>query len=97
MIKKFFFLLVIGIISVQSLTIGSCMKYSSDGLACLQCVPNYHLFEGECYVDIIGCVDYKFGNICHQCDNNYILVNNLCCDQICMNKLFSKFKPSTKK
>ena len=47
-------------------------------------------------MDILGCVEYQFGNICHQCDKNYILVNNLCCDMVCMSKIFSKFKKEVK-
>lgn len=74
----------------SSLTVGSCKKYSLDGTSCEQCVDHYHLYEGACYVDILGCKEYIFGNICHQCDKDYIMVNNLCCDHNCLAKLFRR-------
>lgn len=74
----------------NSLTIGSCLKQSLDGQKCEQCVDNYHLNDGNCFVDILGCKEYMFGNICHECSQGYILVNNLCCDHNCMAKLLSR-------
>lgn len=79
----------------QALTVGSCHKYSLDGQSCEQCVDHYHLYQGSCYVDILGCKEYKFGNICHQCENNYIMVNNLCCDHNCLAQLFKRQKTSS--
>lgn len=96
MMSKFLFILLISYAVANSVSVGSCVTYSSDGQSCTECIPNYHLFDGNCYVDILGCTDYQFGNICHQCADEYILVNNLCCDMICMSKIFSKFKASTK-
>lgn len=48
-------------------TIGTCVKFTSDKESCLECVPHYHLFEGQCYIDIHGCNNYVFGNICRKC------------------------------
>ena len=76
-------------ISINSLDIGECVQLNSDGWSCAQCRSNYHLFEGRCYIDILGCTNYYGGNICQQCDNGYMLVNNLCCDQICLAKILT--------
>lgn len=83
------------LVGTQAITIGSCNKYSLDGQKCEECVEHFHLYEGVCYVDILGCESYTFGNICHSCENEYILVNNLCCDHICLAKLFKRHE-STK-
>lgn len=48
-------LLAVAIMGAQALTVGSCDKYSHDGQECLKCVPHYHLYEGNCYQDILGC------------------------------------------
>lgn len=74
----------------QAFTAGSCSKYSLGGEKCEKCIDHYHLYEGVCYVDILGCSDYIFGNICHTCENGYILVNNLCCDHNCLMKLLKR-------
>lgn len=58
----------------------------------MKCRDNYHLFEGKCFIDILGCTEYHEGNICKECDVNYMLVNNLCCDAICLSKIFSTHK-----
>lgn len=47
--------------------IGTCSRFTSDRESCLECVPHYHLFEGQCFVDINGCKEYVFGNICRSC------------------------------
>ena len=38
---------------------------------------------------ILGCIEYHEGSICKQCESNYMLVNNLCCDPVCLSKIFS--------
>jgi hypothetical protein len=44
--------------SVYSLDIGECVQRHSDGWTCLKCRDNYHLFEGKCFIDILGCTEY---------------------------------------
>jgi len=65
----------------------TCTTPSKDDSFCLQCISHYHLFNGNCYMDITGCQDYFDGNICRKCQNGYILVNNECCDRVCMSKI----------
>lgn len=79
-------------LTVSGLQIGECVQRHSDGWNCLKCRDNYHLLEGKCYIDILGCTEYQDGNICKQCDTGYMLVNNLCCDPICLSKIFSTHK-----
>ena len=95
--KTFILILALLLVSTRSVTTGSCERYSLDGEKCEQCVSHYHLFEGSCYVDILGCASYSFGNICESCDNNYILVNNLCCDHNCMLKFMKRQQSSNVK
>ncbi len=83
------------LVGTQAITVGSCQKFSLDGQSCQKCVDHFHLYEGNCFVDILGCQSYTFGNICHSCENGYILVNNLCCDHNCLAKLFKRHE-STK-
>jgi hypothetical protein len=75
-----------------ALDIGECVQRHSDGWSCLKCRDNYHLLEGSCYIDILGCTEYQDGAICKQCESNYMLVNNLCCDPVCLSKIFSNNK-----
>ncbi len=51
----------------NSFVLGSCQTYSLDGSKCELCINNYHLYDGKCYVDILGCKTYNFGNICMEC------------------------------
>jgi hypothetical protein len=60
----------------------------------MQCRDHFHLHEGLCYVDIMGCEEYVHGNICRKCSNGYILVNNECCDKMCMSKIYLKLQNS---
>lgn len=78
---------------IHSFSLGSCTAYSLDGTNCEQCIPNYHLYEGKCYVDILGCKAYTFGNICAVCENDYILVNNYCCDRTCVAQMYRQQDP----
>ena len=71
-----------------SFSLGSCSAFSLDGSRCEQCISNYHLYDGKCYVDILGCKAYNFGNICLECQNDYILVNNYCCDRTCISQMY---------
>jgi len=75
--------------------IGTCVKFTSDKESCLECVPHYHLFEGQCYIDIHGCSNYVFGNICRKCEAGFILVNNECCDKHCMSKIFKNYEQAS--
>ena len=50
------------------------------------------MFEGSCYVDINGCIEYVFGNICKRCSSDYILNNNECCDKHCMAQIFKNYQ-----
>ena len=50
------------------------------------------MFEGQCYIDIHGCSQYVFGNICRKCEQGFILVNNECCDKHCMAKIFKNYQ-----
>lgn len=45
-------------------------------------------------MDILGCEAYDSGNICKSCVNGYILHNNECCDQTCLNKIYLKLQNS---
>ena len=87
--KILLIILLTCLISINGLDIGECVRLNSDGWSCAECRANYHLFEGRCYIDILGCTDYYSGNICQQCENGYMLVNNLCCDEICLAKILS--------
>lgn len=71
--------------------LGTCARFTSDQESCLECVANFHLFEGRCYVNIHGCVEYVLGNICRRCDAGFILVNNECCDKHCMARIFREY------
>lgn len=73
-------------------SVGTCIRFTSDKNACLECIDHYHLFEGKCYVNIHGCVDYVFGNICRSCEKGFILVNNECCDKHCMARIFKNYE-----
>ena len=70
---------------------GTCLKFSLDRSQCNECVNIFHLYEGECYMNIHGCTEYVFGNICRQCEAGYILVNNECCDRHCMERIFGQY------
>ena len=85
-------LLVFLTVAASSLELGECIERHSDGWSCLKCRENYHLFEGKCYIDILGCNKYHNGAICEQCDPNYMLMNNLCCDMVCLSKIFGSNK-----
>ncbi len=50
--------------NIATLEIGECIDRHSDGWSCLKCRENYHLFEGKCYIDILGCTKYHNGAIC---------------------------------
>ncbi len=76
-----------------SFSLGSCSVFSLDGTRCEQCIANYHPYDGKCYVDILGCKAYNFGNICLECQNEYILVNNYCCDRICISQMYRQQDP----
>ena len=39
----------------HALEVGECVERHSDGWTCLKCRECYHLFEGKCYMDILGC------------------------------------------
>lgn len=65
MTSKFFLALLLLVVFTHQQVVGTCEKYSDDGSSCQNCVANYHLFEGSCYIDILGCKQYNFGNICH--------------------------------
>lgn len=54
----------------------TCRSPSQDRSFCLECRDFYHLYEGQCYIDILGCESYVFGNICRKCQKGFILVNN---------------------
>lgn len=95
--KAFILVFILFVAGSQAITTGSCERYGLDGEQCEQCVSHYHLFEGSCYVDILGCKDYSFGNICESCEDNYILVNNLCCDHNCMLKFMKRQQNSNVK
>ena len=71
---------------------GTCLRFTSDHESCLECIENFHLFEGKCYLDIHGCSEYVFGNICRRCETGYILVNNECCDKHCMGRIFKNYQ-----
>jgi hypothetical protein len=79
----------------QAFSLGSCQTYSLDGTKCEQCITNYHLYDGKCYVDILGCKIYNVGNICAQCDKDMILVNNYCCDRTCISQMYRQQDSST--
>lgn len=72
----------------------TCLTPASDALSCLECRSHYHLHEGICFVDILGCEEYVYGNICRKCSNGYILVNNECCDRVCMSKAYMQLQNS---
>ena len=88
--KTFILIMTLLLVGTQSVSAGSCAEYSLDGEDCLRCIDHYHLEEGSCYVDILGCGSYSFGNICNACQDDYILVNNLCCDHACMIKFLKR-------
>ena len=89
---RFLVILALLLAGSVALDIGECVQRHSDGWSCLKCRDNYHLFEGKCYIDILGCTEYHDGSICKQCEANYMLVNNLCCDPVCLSKIFSTNK-----
>ena len=64
--SKFHIFIVFALLlsSVISLELGECVERHSDGWSCLKCRANYHLFEGKCYIDILGCNKYHNGAIC---------------------------------
>lgn len=74
----------------------SCLTMDSTTKLCTTCRDHYHLWSGVCYIDILGCEDYLNGNICRKCENGFILVNNQCCDKLCMNKAFLQLQNSIK-
>lgn len=86
---KLLILFILLVFSTRSLEVGECRQRHSDGVTCLRCRENYHLFEGHCFIDILGCTQYYQGNICKQCDKDYMLVNNLCCDANCLAKILA--------
>ena len=53
--------------TTYTLTIGNCEVYSLDGENCEKCVDYHHLYDGQCFIDILGCKEYVEGNICGQC------------------------------
>lgn len=66
----------------------TCKSPSQDGSFCKECRDYYHLYEGQCFINILGCENYVFGNICRKCEKGFILVNNECCDRVCMSKVY---------
>lgn len=68
----------------------TCQKPSQDKSTCLKCRNFYHLFEGQCFINILGCENYIFGNICKRCAKGFILVNNECCDRACMRRIYNE-------
>ena len=95
--KIILLLVLLGLTATQALTTGSCSKFSLAGVACAQSDQHYYLFEGTSYVDSRGCEQYVMGNICKSCEDNYILVNNLCCDHNCMIKFMKHHESKTLK
>ena len=74
----------------------TCKQAAHGNRTCLQCNPNYHLHEGQCYVNIASCISYIFGSICRQCSSGLILVNNECCDSVCMSKIYNEEQHDSK-
>jgi hypothetical protein len=68
----------------------TCKSPSEDSSFCKECRDFYHLYEGQCYINILGCENYVFGNICRKCQKGFILVNNECCDRVCMSKVYNE-------
>lgn len=68
----------------------TCRKASADKSSCIECRDFYHMYEGRCYVNILGCETYVFGNICRKCAKGFILVNNECCDRACMRRIYNE-------
>ena len=68
----------------------TCKTPSADQASCLACRDFYHLYEGQCFVNILGCKSYVFGNICRKCAKGFILVNNECCDRACMHRIYNE-------
>ena len=56
--------------------ISYCEEYAVSQ-ACTRCQKNYHLEDGLCYRDLIGCLGY-YGPICVECGEWGILVENRC-------------------
>lgn len=54
-----------------------CIDYSNISIECLRCQEGYHLEEGKCYQNYGGCIKY-LANICLECANYYLLVENRC-------------------
>lgn len=61
---RIFIVFVLLLSTITTLELGECVERHSDGWSCLKCRDNYHLFEGKCYIDILGCTKYHNGAIC---------------------------------
>jgi hypothetical protein len=53
-----FLVLLIFLSTGTALNVGECLHRHSNGVICLQCRDNYHLSEGSCFIDILGCTQY---------------------------------------
>ena len=55
-----------------------CIEFSRG--ICVRCDPSsYHLYDGRCYANLIGCLKYQKGSICVECDTTFsILVDGIC-------------------
>ena len=83
------FLAVVIIQQATSINSKSCEKLNMDG-TCSKCTANYHLSDdGKCYAQILGCKKYASENLCVQCEDKSILVNNKCCDQKCLAEIMN--------
>lgn len=83
------------LLGYTQVSVATCLKpKDKDNSSCLECRDHYHLYEGNCYINIMGCEEYVFGNICRKCASGYILVNNECCDRNCMSKVYLKLQNS---
>lgn len=89
-------LLAVSTLAAAQVSMVTCKTSSSNKTSCLECNNHYHLHEGQCYVDIPSCISYVFGNICRQCKNGLILVNNECCDRVCMSKIYNEEQHDSK-
>ena len=54
-----------------------CIEFAKG--ICVRCDPSYHLYNGECYANIIGCLRYEKGDTCVECDESFsTLINGMC-------------------
>jgi len=59
----------------------NCQTFGSSQAVCSVCNQGYHLYQGQCYRDVEGCLSYSEKRFCSHCSSQYLTINGSCFKQ----------------